>query len=158
PGVRAAVLAAESDGGAAGAPPGALKRHAVVVIDTACSCAVAPAPVAVRSVLWGAFELLLRDRGAVATEAGIVFQRGPRNWIVIVSEAEKATECQYGVGHLTRHLVDHDAFDRTDLLVVCAVDGRSFDLIASDQVTLLSIFHSGSSMLFPSLGGIGPRP
>jgi predicted outer membrane protein len=39
---------------------------------------------------------------------------------VIVSEAEKATECQDGVGHLTSHLVDHDAFDRTDLLVVCA--------------------------------------
>ena len=52
---------------------------------------------------------------------------------MVVADSEKAAVSDHRVGDLAGHLVDHHAFDAADLLLVGAVDGGAFDLVAADE-------------------------
>ena len=66
---------------------------------------------------------------------------------MVIADTEKAAEGEHGVRHLAALLVDHDALDRADLVVIGAIDRSSFDLVAADQVTSFVCFqcHRSSS-------------
>src|SRR4051812_11905418 len=93
-------------------------RDAVIVVDGAGAGRGAPVPGIVVPVFRRALELGFGYAGDVAAERGIVFQRLPRQRIMIVADAKEAAERQPGIGHPAALLVDHDALDRTDLGMV----------------------------------------
>src|SRR5450759_693404 len=115
--------------------------HAIVVVYGAGSCGVAPVPTIVVAVFRRALELRFGNAGTVAAKPGVVFQRLPRQGIMIIADAEKAAKAEDGVGNPAAHLVDHDALDRPDLGIVGAIYGRAFHLIAADKGTCFSCFH-----------------
>jgi hypothetical protein len=51
-----------------------------------------------------------------------------------VAEAEKAAEAHDRVSHLAAALVQHHAFDLTDVLAVRPIDIRTFHLVTADEV------------------------
>src|SRR6266536_5882107 len=61
---------------------------------------------------------------------------------MIVADAEEAAKAQNGVRDLAGDLVDHDAFDRSNLGVAGAIDGGSFHLVAADQGSGFSCFRN----------------
>src|SRR6185436_15239922 len=95
-----------------------------------------------------------RHAGDVAAEGGIVFQRLPGQWIVVVADAEKSTEGEHGVRHPAALLVDHHALDRADLVLIGAIDRSSLDLVAADQVTGFVCFQGHR---FPPVGFEGRK-
>src|SRR5205814_10611049 len=109
-------------------------RHAVVIIERTVARAIAPVPVSLVVKSRSTAKLVLGHPGPVATEPGIVFQRLPGQRIMIVAEAQEAAETENRIGDPAADLVDHDALDRADLAVVGAIDGRTLDLIAADQI------------------------
>src|SRR5205085_8679677 len=115
---------------------------AVVVVDGASAGRVAPVPAIVIAVLGRALQLSFGNSCPVAAERGVVLQRLPGQWIVIVANAEKAAEAQNSIRHLAADLVDHDPFNRADLVVAGAIDRRTFDLVASDQGSGFTYFRS----------------
>ena len=67
---------------------------------------------------------------------------------MVAAHSEEPAEAKDGVGHAPADLLDHDAFDRPDLLVVGAVDSGPLDLIAADQCACLSRFGDHTILLF----------
>src|SRR4051794_25214346 len=61
---------------------------------------------------------------------------------MIVSNPEEAAKPQHGVGDIAADLVDHHPFNRTNALIVGAIDGRPFDLVAADQISCFAFFIS----------------
>jgi hypothetical protein len=57
---------------------------------------------------------------------------------VIIANSEKAAEAQNGVRNFAALLVDHYAFDRSNLAVVGSVNCRAFYLVAANRVDLRS--------------------
>src|SRR5690606_25784583 len=88
--------------------------------------------------LRGTFELLVGNVHLEAAELLVVVEACPRNGIVFVAEAEETAEGHDGVGHLPRIFVDHDAFDRADLIAVRAIDVGADHLVAADEVVGLA--------------------
>src|SRR5690348_11637263 len=74
-------------------------RHTVIVVERAGRADIAPVPVSLIAIFRGAAKLVLGDAGAIATEAGVIFQRLPGQGIVVVSDTEEAAEAQHGVRH-----------------------------------------------------------
>src|SRR4051812_7500289 len=107
------------------------ERDAVIVVHRAGARGVGPVPAIVVAIPGSTFELPLGDAGDVAAEIGIVFQRLPRQRIMVVADAEETPKAQYRVGHPAAHLVDHHPFDRSNLLAIGAVHGRALDLVAA---------------------------
>src|SRR4051794_6747560 len=95
----------------------------VVIVDRSCPRVVSPIPRIIVSVLWSSLQLRLSDASPVTSEPGIIGQELPRKRIVFVSNSQEAAKTQDGVCNLPADLVDHDAFNRADLLVVCAING-----------------------------------
>ena len=52
---------------------------------------------------------------------------------MLVADAEEPPKAQDGVGHSAADFVDHDTLDRSDLLIVRAIDGSTLDLITADE-------------------------
>ena len=69
------------------------------------------------------------DSCNVAANVGVVLQRLPRKRIMIVSNAEKSTKSQHAVRDFAAHLVDHHPLDRTNALIVGAINSRPFHLV-----------------------------
>ena len=80
--------------------------------------------------LWSIFQHLLSDVRAEATERRVVLKRTPRDRIMAVIKAHEATEAHYGVTNTTRHLVDDQMIDLTDLLAIGTVDLRAVKVFA----------------------------
>src|SRR4051794_40654092 len=109
----------------------------VVGVDAANRGVVTPVPITPFAVFRRAFQFLGGDARDVPAELRVVFQRLPRQRIVVVTEAQKSAEAEHGVGHLAADLVDHHAFDRANFVAIGAIDRCSLDLVAADQPTHL---------------------
>src|SRR6185437_398766 len=94
---------------------------AVVIIDRLGAPGLFPIPAVLGSVFGRAVELVRSDAGTVAANAGIVFQGVPGQRIVVVANSEESAESQDGVRHAPARLLNHDALDGSDLLIVGAV-------------------------------------
>jgi hypothetical protein len=93
------------------------ERSVIVVVDLAVAGAIVPVPLAIAAVLGRTLQPISSEAGAVAAETCVVFQRRPRQRIVILADAEKSAERRYGIRDLTADLVDHDALYAPDLLI-----------------------------------------
>src|SRR5215218_8139760 len=82
---------------------------------------------------WRAPNLLFGDVGPEAIKAGVVVQLVPRKGILLAAKAQEAAEGQDGVGDLTSLLVDHEPFNRANLVSCAVVDSRPLDAITLDQ-------------------------
>src|ERR1700757_1168667 len=60
---------------------------------------------------------------------------------MVVSQAEKPAETEYGVGYPAAELVDHDPFDRADLVAVSTIDRGALDLVTADEAACLVFVH-----------------
>lgn len=110
---------------------GPVDRRAVVLVRAGFPAAVLPGIVA---ELGRILQLVLRDAGAIGAERGILFQRGPRAWIVAVAQAEKAAERHDGVGHAPRELVDHEMIDVADFAHAFEpIDRGALNVLARDE-------------------------
>src|SRR5207302_7648637 len=58
----------------------------------------------------------------------------------IITDTEEAAKAKHGVRDFSAHLVDHDALDRTDLLIIGAIDGGAFNLVTSDEIRRFTFF------------------
>ena len=61
-------------------------RYAVIVVERAGTSNVAPIPVGIVAVFGGSPKLFLGHAGDVAAEPSIVFERLPRQRVVIISQ------------------------------------------------------------------------
>ena len=102
------------------------ERDTVVVVHRAGAGSVRPVPAIVVAVFGRALKLLLGHAGTIATEVGVVFQRLPWQPVVVIANSEDAAEAEHGIRYPAAHLVDHHPLDRSDLLVVSAINGGSF--------------------------------
>src|SRR3954453_11684550 len=64
---------------------------------------------------------------------------------MIISNPEETAEPGPRVGDLAAELVDHHPFDRANALIVGAIDGSPFDLVAADQISCFAFSHGVSS-------------
>ena len=74
---------------------------------------------------------------------------------MIVPDPDEATETQHRVRNPPRSLVNHDAFNRSDLLFIRSIHGSALNLIAADQTDSLSFLRSHDFLLLdlPGLTG-----
>src|SRR5437868_5894682 len=126
------------------------KRHVVVAVHGAHTIGIAPIPCVLIGVFRRALELPFRDAGPITSDAGIILQRLPRQRIVIITDTEEAAKAKHGVRDFSAHLVDHDALDRTDLLIIGAIDGGAFNLVTSDEIRRFTCFgdHVGPPLSY----------
>src|SRR5665213_2315409 len=116
-------------------------RRLVIIVDAAVIVAV-PVPTGALAVLRRLFELVLGKVGPISAEICIVLQERPRRGVVIFAHSEKAAEAENGIRNLAAGLVEHDTFDLSDLFLVAAINGSSFNLIAAYQSGRLSRIKS----------------
>src|SRR5580704_19267999 len=64
-----------------------LYRNAVIVVHGASSRRIAPVPGIVVVVFWRSLELVFGYAGTIAAKAGVVFQRLPRQRIIVIADA-----------------------------------------------------------------------
>src|SRR6516165_3493803 len=69
----------------------------------------------------------------IGFELSIVGEPRPRNWRMLLPQAEEASKAQHGIRHFSGKLVDHQTLDRPDLFAVGTAHGCSFHAIACDQ-------------------------
>jgi hypothetical protein len=80
-----------------------------------------------------AAQLVFRHVQLIGVELGIVFQDAPGKRVVFLAQAHEAAEAHDRIGDLAGPLLDHHAFDGSDLLSVRAADRSSLNLVAGDQ-------------------------
>ena len=85
-------------------------------------------------------KLIFRQVQLVGIQLRVVLQHAPRQRIVLFTETHEAAEAHHRIGNLARALLDHDAFDRSDLFTVGPTDRRSLDLVARDEIMRLADF------------------
>src|SRR5215208_8383823 len=101
-----------------------VRRRSVVVADAASTLPVAPVPILVCTELRRSPKLLLRDVHLVAAEPFVVGQEGPGHRVIVFTDPQEATEAHHGVRDLPRALLDHHAFDLSNVVSVRPIDLR----------------------------------
>src|SRR6185437_13923749 len=113
-------------------PPTSLVCERVVFIDFPGPLLV-PIPVFVLAVFRSAFELRLREVYLVPSEAFVLRELVPGQWVIIFPDAHESAETHYDVGDLPGVFIDHYPPNGADVLVIRAVYVSSLDLVASDE-------------------------
>jgi len=67
-------------------------------------------------------QLLLGDIGSKTTKRRIICQSTPRDGIMAVPQPDEAAKAHDGISYATRHLVDDEVINLTDILSVCPID------------------------------------
>jgi hypothetical protein len=76
----------------------------VVIVDRPRAGLIFPTPFVVVAVLWRTLQLLFGDAAAVTTQIGVIFERVPRDGIMIISDTKKAAKAQDRVRDLADRL------------------------------------------------------
>src|SRR5690606_4350128 len=107
--------------------------HAVIFMDLLAPGPVLPVHAVPRAVVRRALQTLLVEIDDITVLLGVVFQHAPRQRMMAVADAEKATERHVGVSHLPGQLVDHHILDGAQFLAGGIVDRGAFHLLGRDQ-------------------------
>jgi hypothetical protein len=113
---------------------------AVVVVDRFSPARLVPIPAALVLVLRSVLEMIRGDTHPVPADFSVILQAIPRKRIVVVADAEEAAEAENRVRHAPTRLLDHDALNLADLLVVGAVDAG---LVSLPSITMEFSFVTG---------------
>src|SRR3546814_5804577 len=79
------------------------------------------------------FQRVLVDPHDIAASFLVIFQHLPGQRMIMLPDAEKATERHHGVKDLAAVLVDHEIMDMAEAFPVQVIDGRSFHLVRCDR-------------------------
>src|SRR5450432_1789150 len=123
---------------------GSGRNDPVIIVNTVSAL---PVPRTVARIFRRALDLFDRDHGLIAAEFDVVFQRGPRQRIIVVADPEESAKAEYRVRNPAADLLNHDALDGSDLFAIGAIDRRTLDLVAADKAYRFPLFRDHAVLL-----------
>src|SRR5512139_3425117 len=109
-----------------------LGSRSVVTVDSLVVFSV-PVPARAFAVFWRPCKLFFGEAYKVAANVGVIVEDRPGDRVVVFAHSHESAEAKDCISNLAAALVDHDAFDLTDLISVSAVHRGAFNFIAANQ-------------------------
>src|SRR5512133_331641 len=84
-------------------------------------------------MIFVALQVLFRDVGTITCKIDVVLQFIPGNGVLSFAQPKKSAERDDRGADLTTYLLDHQPFDRSDMVVVGIVHVGALHAVALDQ-------------------------
>src|SRR5690606_2541187 len=78
-----------------------------------------------------------------------VIERIPRQRMVAFAHPEETAEAHHRIFDAAAALADHQMVDAADLIPVCGIDRRAFDLVGTDQEPAFIALQRAAAVIFP---------